>query len=46
MCGAASSPSSVSSLVCDGFPIMGRDYEIRERHTDGERYLRAARPAV
>lgn len=44
--GGASSPSSVSSLICDGFPIMGRDYEIKERHIDGERYLRAARAAV
>lgn len=44
--GGASSPSSACSLICDGFPIMGRDDESKERRTDGERYLRAARAAV
>lgn len=44
--GDASSPSSVCSLIHDGFPIMGRDDESKERWTDGERYLRVARAAV
>lgn len=44
--GGASSPSSVCILICDGFPIMGRGDESKERCTDGERYLRAARAAV